>query len=72
MLFRSTVSGSNVILTGNNGMLNAVYYVLSSTNLTTPLASWKVSPVHVFDVNGNFTNTNAVGANATFYRLRTP
>ena len=67
-----TVSGSNVILTGSNGQLNAVYYVLSTTNLTTPLASWKVSPLNVFDENGNFINTNAVGAKATFYRLYAP
>jgi autotransporter-associated beta strand protein len=66
------VSGSNVILTGSNGLLNAAYYVLSTTNLTTPLANWTVSPLHVFDVNGNFINTNAVGAQATFYRLYAP
>jgi hypothetical protein len=46
--------------------------VLSTTNLTTPLANWTVSPQHVFDVNGNFISTNTVGAKATFYRLYAP
>jgi hypothetical protein len=67
-----TVSGSQVIINGSNGLVNAVYNVLSSTNLTTPLASWTVAAPQLFDLNGNFHSTNAVvpGVPQTFYRLQ--
>ncbi len=66
------VSGSNVILKGNNGLANAVYNILSSTNVATPLTNWTVTATHVFDINGNFNATNAItpGTPNTFYRLQ--
>jgi len=38
----------------------AAFYVLSATNLTTPLTNWGVVSTNVFDNNGAFSVTNAV------------
>lgn len=67
-----SVSGSNVIISGSNGVANVTYNVLASTNLLTPLASWTITATQTFDSNGNFRSTNAVtaGASQTFYRLQ--
>lgn len=66
------ISGSNVILSGSNGLVNATYNVLATTNLSLPLANWPVAATHQFDGIGNFNTTNAIipGAPQTFYRLQ--
>jgi hypothetical protein len=67
-----TMSGSNMILSGSNGLVNAVYNVLSSTNVATPLTNWTVTATSLFNVNGNFRITNAIvpGVRQTFYLLQ--
>ena len=67
-----TMSGSNMILSGSNGLLNAVYNVLSTTNVATPLTNWTVTATGVFNVSGNFSITNAIvpGMPQTFYLLQ--
>ena len=50
------VSGSKVIINADNGLLNAQCNVQTSTNLT----QWATSASGWFDLNGNFSITNAV------------
>ena len=56
-----TLSGGSLILQGTNGTPNWTYTVLSSTNLTLPLAQWTPTATNFFDAIGNFTWTNATG-----------
>jgi autotransporter-associated beta strand protein len=68
------ISGGNLILTGSGGNPGAGYTWLSSTNVTTPIASWTVSTTGTFDGSGDFSNAIPVSTStpATFFRLRTP
>jgi hypothetical protein len=67
-----TTTGGNLIFGGANGVANAGYYVLSSTNLTTPLSNWVVMATNHFDLSGAFSFTNAIKTNAPnqFYLLQ--
>lgn len=51
------VQGSNFIMTGTNGSAGATYYVLSSKNLSTPLANWARVSTNTF-AGSNFSITN--------------
>ena len=66
------ISATNLIFGGTNGVAGAGYYVLSSTNVTTPLANWMILSTNSFDGNGNFNITNTVSPNAPkqFYLLK--
>jgi parallel beta-helix repeat protein len=66
------LSGGNLVFSGSNGVAFHQYYVLDSTNLGLPIASWPVISTNTFDAGGNFNFTNPPGANApqTFYILR--
>lgn len=66
------MSGDSLILSGNNGIQSATYYVLASTNLALPAASWNVITTNIFDANGNFifTNTSGTGVPDQFYLLK--
>jgi autotransporter-associated beta strand protein len=67
-------SGSGLVFQGSGGAAGANYYLLSATNLTTPLTNWVRVVTNQFDGNGNFRWTNAapLGAPARFYRLEAP
>jgi hypothetical protein len=57
-----TISGSNLILSGSNGLPGALYYVLSSTNLPPPpVALWQRISTNVFAADGRFTNSIPLG-----------
>src|SRR6185369_12906953 len=47
------LSGSNLILSGTNGMAGQPYYVLTSTNLALPPGQWIPVATNFFDGNGN-------------------
>jgi autotransporter-associated beta strand protein len=66
-----TVSGGNIILSGqNNNGGGGTYHIITTTNLVT---NWVVLTNGTFDNNGNFSSTNAVGTSAQrFYRLQVP
>ncbi len=66
------VASGGLVISGSGGMSNAVYYVLSTTNLAAPLNSWTHIATNTFDASGNFNFTNAFNANAPrrFYRLQ--
>jgi hypothetical protein len=66
------VSGTNIIVSGSGGSANGTYYVLTTTNLTTPLANWTIWSTNSYDSNGNFIVTNPVtaGTPQRFYRIQ--
>jgi len=68
------ISGGNLILTGTNGSPNAGYTVLTSTNLTTPLANWTTNTTGTLDGTGAFSNSIPVnlGQPLQFFRIRLP
>jgi len=62
------------IVSAANGITNATYYLLSSTDLLLPLDQWTPLSTNVPDTNGDFTitATNAVGtAQQQFFILQT-
>jgi len=67
-----SLAGTNLVLTATNGITNAVYSVLMSTNLLSPLANW-TAVANYTATNGVFTltATNAVEQSAPqrFYLL---
>jgi autotransporter-associated beta strand protein len=64
--------GGNLILSGGGGIANGTYYVLTTTNLATPLADWTPVATNTFDTSGNFIVTNTIDSNNTqqFYRIK--
>lgn len=69
-----SVAAGNVILAGTNGPANGNYYVLSSTNVTLPRASWTALATNQFSGTGTFSFTNAVNPAEPqrFYQLQVP
>jgi hypothetical protein len=68
------LSGTNLIFTGTNGVLNWPYYVLASTNLALPLAQWPRVATNSFDGAGDFNFTNGISPSGPqqFYILQIP
>jgi autotransporter-associated beta strand protein len=58
-------SGGYLVLQGSGGTPDWSYTILSSTNLTLPLAQWTTTATNFFDASGNFTWTNTDGANGS-------
>ena len=69
-----SLSGTNLVLNGINGVSGATNYLLMSTNLSQPLNQWMPVATNVPGADGNFTitATNAVNPNASqrFYILQ--
>jgi hypothetical protein len=68
------VTGNSLVLNASNGVPNAVYYVLASTNLALPLSNWTAISTGAFDGAGNlsFTNTVDPAAVQRFFLLQMP
>ncbi|HTL71948.1 MAG TPA: autotransporter-associated beta strand repeat-containing protein [bacterium] len=67
----ASISSGKLVFTGSGGTPGATYYVLTSTNLVTPVAGWMPIFTNQFDNNGNFSVTNGPATNAqSFYRLQ--
>jgi hypothetical protein len=66
------VSGGNLIFSGTNGVANSTYYVLTTTNIATPLTNWTVLTTNSFDGNGAFNVTNPISPNIPnqFYLIK--
>ena len=66
------VAPGGLVISGSGGLTNAVYYVLSATNLAAPLNSWSRIATNAFDAGGNFSFTNALnpGVPRQYYRLQ--
>ena len=54
------VSSGNLIFSGTGGTANGNYAVLTTTNVTTPLAQWTSLVTNMFDGTGAFSVTNAI------------
>jgi autotransporter-associated beta strand protein len=69
-----SISGGGLVFNGSGGVANANYYLLASTNMAAPLASWTRLLTNQFDSNGNFDFTNPMDTNAlqNFYLLQVP
>jgi hypothetical protein len=65
------VSGGNLVITGT-GDANTAYTLLSSTNITLPLAQWQTNSTGTF--SGAGTSSNAIPLDSTnrFFLLRQP
>jgi alpha-galactosidase len=64
-------SENNFVFSGTNGIPNWNYYIITSTNLTSPGAQWQIVGSNTFDTNGNFSFTNSHGSNSgQFYLLK--
>ena len=68
------LNGTNLIFTATNGVPLGAVYLLSTTNLTLPLATWTRLTTNQFDGAGHFIFTNAPNANGrpAFYVLQIP
>lgn len=65
------VSGGNLIFSGAGGSDNGTYYVLTSTNLLTPLAQWTPIATNMYTGTGGFSVTNALsGGTHRFYIIK--
>jgi hypothetical protein len=51
------ISGTNMTFNATNGFVGGTYYVLTSTNVTTPLSQWVPILTNVLSGSGNFTLT---------------
>jgi len=57
-----SLAGGNVVISGINGQVGYTYYLLTTTNLTTPLPLWNTVATNVLGaVNFTFIGTNAFG-----------
>jgi fibronectin-binding autotransporter adhesin len=52
-----TVSGTNMVLSGSGGLAGATYYMVSTNNVTAPLANWPRITTNTFAADGKFTNS---------------
>ena len=66
------VSGGSLIFSGSGGTTNGTFYVLTSTNITTPLADWVPLSTNMYDGSGNFSSTNSInlGDPHRFYMIQ--
>ena len=69
-----TLSGNNLVLSGIGGPANGTYYVLTSTNVATPLTNWTALATNTFDGSGAFSFTNAISPTSPqqFFLLKVP
>jgi hypothetical protein len=67
-----TLSGTNLVLSGTNGVPGWPYVVLTATNVLQPVSQWRRMATNYFDAAGNFRFTNAPDPNVpqAFYRLQ--
>ena len=69
-----TLSGTNLILGGTNGVPGGNYYVLTATNIEQPIVTWTRVATNQFDGDGHFvfTNTIVTGGPRQFFRVELP
>jgi autotransporter-associated beta strand protein len=67
-------NGTNLVFSGTNGVVGGSYSILSSTNLTTPLANWVLQASGTFSGTGGFSYTNIItpGVPVRFLLLQIP
>lgn len=72
--YASTVlSGGNLVVSGNGGLPGSNYVVLGTTNVALPVSQWTQLATNPFNGSGNFSFTNATGANPQgYFRMQLP
>ena len=72
LITNAVVIGSNIIVSGSGGSAGGTFYVLTTTNLLTPLTNWVIWSTNSYDGSGAFRVTNSVtgGAPGRFYRIK--
>ena len=67
-----SVANGQMLMTGSGGAATGNYYLLSTTNIATPLANWTRLLTNQFDTGGNFSLTNNVSPSSQqkFYLLQ--
>ena len=68
----ATRSGGSLVMGGTGNPAGAQYRILTSTNLTSPLASWTPVTTNAFLSDGSYSYTNSAKQNAAFFRLVSP
>ena len=65
-------SHGNLLFSGAGGAMGGAYVVLSSTNLSLPVAQWTALETNNFDAGGGFSFSNSViaGVQQSLYRLQ--
>ena len=68
------ISSGGLFFNGTGGVANANFYLLGTTNVTTPLVNWTRLVTNQFDNGGNFSLTNISSTNwpQGFYLLQVP
>lgn len=67
------VSANQLVLNGTGGIAGNQYRILSTTNVTLPMASWTPVWTNTFAQDGSYSFTNSALTNpSTFFRLVTP
>jgi len=68
------VSGGNLIVSATGGTPGSNLWLLSSTNLLTPVSNWPTNYTGTFGSNGDFTNAIPISSTnpAEFFILKTP
>jgi hypothetical protein len=66
-----SITDSGLALAGTGGVANATFYLLGSTNLSTPVTNWTRLLTNQFDGSGDFNFTNVFGGDEqSFYLLQ--
>jgi hypothetical protein len=60
------------VMSGSGGPNGHLYYVLTSTDVSLPLAQWTPLFTNNFDASGNFTNTMNLDVPQRFYLIQVP
>jgi autotransporter-associated beta strand protein len=64
-----SLGGGSLIVSGANGLANDTCFLLTSTNVTTPLPNWTRISTNAYDASGNVSITNAIPAGRQNYYL---
>ena len=67
-----TFGGGQIVFSGSNGVPNADYYVLATTNVALAATNWTRIATNKFDASGNFSFTNVINSAfpQQYYRLQ--
>lgn len=70
----ASISANNFILNGTGGFPGATYYILSTTNLTSPRTLWSPITTNTFDPSGNFSSSQNLSSDSPqrFFNLQLP
>jgi autotransporter-associated beta strand protein len=63
---------SSLVLNATGGPANGAVYILSSTNLSSPLSQWIRLATNSFDASGHLSFTNAPNTSQAFFLLQLP